>query len=138
MTRAQAAAWATVAAIAGGAALAYLLSTVPPRLPTNDLNLGAVIAFYSALLLLVTGLASIAALPLHDRWPALAGVDRRHPGVRPAPEVALRQGFLVALAVIVLVLLRMFQVLDPAFILVALLLAGLVEAFWQARPLRRP
>lgn len=141
MTRSQAAAWATVAALAGATALAYLLTSVSPRLPAADssstLNLGAIIAFFGALLLFVSGIGTIAALPLHERWPALAGVDRRNPGLRPAPEAAVRQGILAALAVAALVLLSMLDLLDPAFVLVALLLTGLIEAFWQASPLGR-
>ena len=86
------------------------------------------------MLLFAAGLATVAALAVHERWPALAGVNSRHPGSRPAPEAALRQGILLALAVTTLVALSTLGLLDPAFVLVALLLTVLVEGLWQVRP----
>ncbi len=138
MTRAQAAAWATVAALAGVATFAYLLSSIPPRLPAGSVNVPAVLGFFAALLLLVTGLGAVVALALHERWPQLAGVDRRYPGMGAAPEAALRQGFLAAVAAAALAGLSMAGLFDAAFVIAALVLVGLVEAFWQTRPFDRP
>lgn len=133
MTRSQAAAWATISAVIGAILLAYVVLRVPPA-TDGALNIPALVSFFGAVLLLVSGLASVAALALHDRWPSLAGVDRRHPAFAPAPEAALRQGILLALAVCLLFVLALFGLLDPAFAIVTLLLVGLVEAFWQNRP----
>lgn len=137
MTRTQAAAWATIAAITGAAALYYIFSTVPPYADAGKLNLPAVVGLFGALLLFGAGLATVAALALHERWPALAGINIRHPGSTPAPEAALRQGILLALAVTILVALSALSLLDPAFVLVALLLTVLVEGLWQVRPFGR-
>lgn len=137
MTRAQAAAWATIAALAGAAALYYLFSTVPPYAADGALSLPAVVGFFGALMLFCAGLCTVAALGLHERWPALAGVNSRHPGATPAPEAALRQGILLALTITVLIGLSALHLLDPAFVLVALLLTVLVEGLWQVRPFGR-
>ncbi len=62
---------------------------------------------------------------------AYPGVRRRR--TRPAPGVALRQGMLLAVAVLTLALLAFFQFLDVVFVLVTFLLVGLLEAFLQSR-----
>ncbi len=137
MTRTQAAAWASIAAITGAAALYYVLSTVSPYGVDGSLNLPAVVGLFGALFLFATGLFTVAALALHERWPALAGVNSRHPGALPAPEAALRQGVLMAFAATTLLALSALSLLDPAFVLVALLLTVLVEGLWQVRPFGR-
>jgi ABC-type branched-subunit amino acid transport system permease subunit len=86
------------------------------------------------LLALVFGLGALAALALHRRWPALAGV--RDPRRRADPWVAARQGVLLALAVGVMLLLTLMRMLDVAFALVTLVLAGLIEGFFQNRRTR--
>lgn len=133
MTRSQAAAWATISAIVGAALLVYVVMRVAP-VTGGEWNVPALVSFFGSVLMLVSGLGAIAALALHDRWPSLAGVDRRQPAVPPAPEAALRQGILLALAVALLLALAMFGILDPAFVVVIFLLTALVEAFWQNRP----
>lgn len=137
MTRAQAAAWASIAALAGAAALVYILASVAPRTGEGALNLPAVAGFYGALLLFAAGFGTVAALALHERWPALAGVNKRHPGATPAPEAALRQGILLAIALTALAGLSAIGLLDAAFVLVTFLLTLLIEGLWQARPLGR-
>ena len=122
---------AGLAALTGAAILGYILWAVPPFLSDGSANTAALILFLFGLLLLVFGVGSLVSLALHRRWPALAGVrDRRR---RPAPWVALRQGALLALAVGVMLLLTLLHMFDLAFALVTLVLAGLVEGFFQNR-----
>lgn len=137
MNRSQATLWATLVALIGGGLLYYLVNNVSPRLPDASLNLSGVIGFFLGVLLLVAGMSTALALALHERFPALAGVDQRQPGALPAPEAAVRQGILAAFTAAVLLLLALLRLLDPAFVIVALLLTGLVEAFWQNRPFGR-
>ncbi len=93
----------------------------------------ALLGFFGAALLLLGGMGTMLALPLHERWPALAGVQHRSLSAAP-PEAALRQGLLFALAICILLLLAMFNQFDPAFVIAALVLTGLLEAFWQSWP----
>jgi hypothetical protein len=129
--RRQVMSMAALAAAVGMALLAYLLWAVPPTLPDGQVNNAALLLFLLGLLALVFGLGSLAALALHRRWPGLAGV--RDPRRRPDPWVAARQGLLLALAVDTMLLLSLFQMLDAAFALVTLVLAGLIEGFFQNR-----
>jgi hypothetical protein len=122
---------ATLAAVVGVALLLYLLWAVPPTLPSGQTNNAALLLFLLGLLALVFGLGSLVALALHRRWPGLAGV--RDPRRRPDPWVAARQGILLALAVGVMLLLTLMRMLDVAFALVTLVLAGLIEGFFQNR-----
>lgn len=122
---------ASLTAAAGALILGYLLWAVPPTYPDGQLNMAALILFLFGLLALVFGLGSLVALALHRRWPALAGIrDRRR---KPQPWVALRQGVLLALAVGVMLVLTLLDTLDIAFALVTLVLAGLIEGFFQNR-----
>jgi hypothetical protein len=122
---------AALAAASGALLLLYVLWAVPPWLPSGQTNNAAVILFFAGLLSLVFGLGSLVALALHRRWPALAGVrDLRR---RADPWVAARQGVLLALAVGVMLLLTLARMLDIAFALVTLVLAGLIEGFFQNR-----
>ena len=122
---------ATIAAIVGALLLAYLLWAVPPTFTDGQINSAALILFLTGLLALVFGFGSLVALAVHRRWPALAGVrDKRR---RPEPWVALRQGTLLALAVAVMLALTLLRMLDIAFALVTLVLAGLLEGFFQNR-----
>lgn len=137
MSRSSALVWATFAAILGGGALIYLLTTISPWLADGAQNLPAVVGFFGAVFLLLSGIASVAALSLHDRFPLLAGITKRQPGAVPAPEVAIRQGVLLALALCASLLLSMLGLLDSAFALVTVLLAALIEAIWQSIPALR-
>jgi hypothetical protein len=122
---------AALAAVVGLLLLLYVLWAVPPWLPSGQTNNAAIILFLFGLLALVFGLGSLVALALHRRWPALAGVrDSRR---RPDPWVAMRQGTLLALAIGVMLLLTLVRMLDIAFALVTLVLAGLIEGFFQNR-----
>ena len=122
---------ATLAAVAGTALLIYLLWGVPPTLPSGQTNNAALLLFLLGMLALVFGLGSLVALALHRRWPNLAGV--RDPRRRADPWVAARQGVLLALAVGIMLLLILLRMLDVAFALVTLVVAGLIEGFFQNR-----
>ncbi len=131
MTRGQAIGLAGATVLGGSALIVYLLRSVSPLLADGQLNMAALALFFGGLLIVVGGIGSLIALALHNRWPFLAGVRSRR--VKPDPAVAIRQGALLALGVAVLGLLALWHVLDIAFILVALVLVGLLEAFLQSR-----
>jgi hypothetical protein len=122
---------ATLSALAGLGLLLYLLWAVPPTFDSGQSNNAAVLLFLMGIFALVFGLGSLVALAIHRRWPGLAGV--RDPRRRPDPWVAARQGTLLALAVVVMLLLTLLRMLDVAFALVTLVLAGLIEGFFQNR-----
>jgi hypothetical protein len=122
---------AGLTATVGALLLGYLLWAVPPLLPTGEINRAALILFLGGLLALIYGVGCLVALALHRRWPPLAGVrDARR---RADPWVAARQGLLLAVAVAVMLLLALWGMLDIAFALVTLVLAGLIEGFFQNR-----
>jgi hypothetical protein len=125
---------AGLAATVGALLLSYLLYAVPPVLPGGEINSAALILFLTALLALIFGLGCLVALALHRRWPGLAGI--RDPRRRADPWVAARQGLLLTLAVGVMLVLALLQMLDVAFALVTLVLAGLIEGFFQNRRTR--
>lgn len=122
---------ASVAAIVGALLLFYVLAAVSPWLENGQMNNAGVLLFFLGLLALVFGLGSLLALALHRRWPALAGV--RDPRRRADPWVAVRQGLLLSLAVGIMLFLALMQKLDVAFALVTLVVAGLIEGFFQNR-----
>lgn len=122
---------AALTTVVGALLVTYVLWAVPPWLPSGETNNAALLLLSLGLLTLVFGLGSLVALALHRRWPALAGVrDVRR---RADPWVAARQGVLLALAVGVMLLLTLLRMLDVAFALVTLVLAGLIEGFFQNR-----
>jgi hypothetical protein len=133
MTRLHAVSWSLLFTLAGGSALAYLLTSVSPHLSDGQLDLPMLVLFLLAFLLLMTGVTAAMALLIHQRWPGLGGGKRY---TRAKPTVALRQGFLFACAVIANLLLAFFQMFDLVFVLVLLLLVGLVEAYLQHRQVR--
>jgi hypothetical protein len=138
VTRRQAAAWAGLALVLGLSTIFYMLIQVSPLLPDGTLNAPAVVLFVLCLTVLIFGMASLAALWLHRRWPVLAGARsqksaRKAADAPPPAAVALRQGGLLALAVATLAVLAILQELDVAFIFVAFGVAGLVEAYIQSR-----
>jgi hypothetical protein len=122
---------AAIAAVVGALLLFYVLAAVSPWLDNGQMNNAGVLLFFLGLLALVFGLGSLLALALHRRWPALAGV--RDPRRRADPWVAVRQGLLLSLAVGIMLFLALMQKLDVAFALVTLVVAGLVEGFFQNR-----
>ncbi|MCB9137939.1 MAG: hypothetical protein H6642_06295 [Caldilineaceae bacterium] len=115
--------------LSGLALLGYLLLLTPPIDSTGSLNVPAIILFFTGLGLTAAGFSSSVAAVLHDQWPGLAGVKRG----RPDRLIALRQGLLIAAAVLALAALALAQQLDIAFVIVTLLMVGLVEAFIQSR-----
>lgn len=118
-----------MAIVLGGGALVFLLTSIPPRLSTGEFDALALASFFVALFLLIAGAGALVAQLLHQRWPSLARSGRR----RTAPAAALRQGVLTALVLCTLAILNTFQLLDPAFFVVTLLMGSLIEAFWQAQ-----
>lgn len=130
MTRLQVLGWVGLLLLAGGGGVGYLLTSMPPRQSDGQLNTPLVALFFLALLLLLTGLGAGVALLLQQRWPALGGAKRYK---APQPGFALRQGFLLACAVLANLLLALFRMFDIVFVLVLLLLAGLIETYLQSR-----
>jgi hypothetical protein len=123
-----------ICVLAGAAGLGYVVLAVPPYEPGGDLSIVALLLFFASLFLLAAGLGSLAALAMHQRWPALAGRRQRlRPNSPPPVESALRQGILIGLVAATLVALSIVRVLDITFVLVTILLAGLVEGFAQTR-----
>ena len=109
--------------------LIFLLYKVSPVDTDGQMDLVVIAAFIVASMILISGLAAFVLLLLHRRWPALAGARRGDPD----PFVAIRQGLLAGATGGVLIVLGLTQKLDIAFILVAILVAGLIEAFLQSR-----
>lgn len=111
-----------------------MILQVSPFLSDGSINAPAVALFILCLGLLVFGVASLAALWLHRRWPGLAGIYARNK--KPQAGTALRQGVLVAIGVAVVTTLTVIQQLDIILVLVTVGLLGLLEAYVQNR--RRP
>ena len=130
MTRTQAAGLGSSSALLGGGLLVYLVLRVPPQMPDGQANVAALLLAFICLLLLAGGIGTLAALALHNRWPALAGTRRR---ARSMPAVAVRQGALTALGAGVIVLLAYARMLDAAYLIVTVLVIVLFEAFLQSR-----
>jgi hypothetical protein len=130
MTRVQLTVFSTLAILAGAGTLFYLLTSVPPVGVDGTVDTPALVLFFIGLALTILGGGARLASVLHRQWPALAGASRRR---GPEPIVALRQGALLAATFTALALLAYFQRLDVTFLLVALVLAGLIEAFIQNR-----
>jgi hypothetical protein len=119
--------------LGGGALLAYLLLAVSPWQQDGRLDRLLVVLFLGALLVCITGLGGAVALILHSRYPTLGGGHRQRTA---RPAVALRQGFLLGCAVVMLALLAFFRIFDVIFLLSIPLLVGLLEAYLQHRPVR--
>lgn len=122
--------WSSILIVVGGGALGYLLQNIPPTLSDGKWDLPVITLFMAALTLLVSGIGALAALRLHQRWPAMGGAQRQ---ATLKPETALRQGFLFSGAVTAIALFALLHTLDITFILVICLLLGLVEAYLQNR-----
>lgn len=131
MTRKQVAWWSCGVALSGLAILAFLMATIPPYLPTGELNRVAIFCFILSLALFCAAVGTLFCLLLHRRWPGLAG----EPDLVSLPDArsAVRQGLLFALGVSAMSLLALFKILDIAFVMVALVLVGLLEIFLQGR-----
>lgn len=118
-----------IVALMAGALVALFATSVSPLADDGTPDVPVVAAFLGALTLLVGALATLLALVVHARWPALAGA-RRGPA---DPAVAVRQGVIAAVVCLAFLVLALLDSLDIAFVLVTLLLAGLVETFLQVR-----
>ena len=132
MSRKRAFAWSISGMLVGLMLLIFLLYKVSPVDTGGQMDLVVIAAFLVALMVLISGIAAFLLLLLHRRWPALAGAKRGDPD----PFVAIRQGLLAGATVGVLIVLGLTQMLDIVFILVAILVAGLIEAFLQSRQIR--
>lgn len=133
MTRTQAVAWSLFFTLAGGGLVGFLLINLSPWQPDGGLNTPLVALFLAALLFAATGLGAVVALLLHRRFPVLGGGGRYS---APQPQFALRQGFLFACVLVANALLAFWGLFDVIFLLATPLLAGLVEAYLQQRPMR--
>jgi hypothetical protein len=134
MSRTQVWLLAVASTLVGAIVAGYVVIYVSPYSVGDQLNVPALVLFFTGFFLLATGIGCAAALLLHRRWPVLAGpTPTRRQGERTRPGVALRQGALFGLALATLVALAILRVLDITFAIVTLLLAGLIEAFAQAR-----
>lgn len=123
-----------ICALAGAAALGYIVLAVPPYEAGGNLSIVALLLFFSSLFLLAASLGTLAAMAAHRRWPSLAGRRQRlRRDSPPAVESALRQGILFGLVMATLLALSILRVLDITFALVTILLAGLIEAYAQTR-----
>ncbi len=129
MTRTQAFGWSLAAFLGGGGLLVYIVTQVSPVDADGALLAGPATAAAAAALAALGGVSALFALALHRRWPALAGSK----GGTADPAVALRQGALFAAALLAVLVLALFEAADVAFVVVAFLLAGLIEAFAQNR-----
>lgn len=109
--------------------LAYITWQVSPFTIYPDLNIPVVILFFAAIFVSTSTIFALVALRLHSYWPALAGAH----GSKPEPIVAIRQGLLFGVALIVIVLLALLRMLDIIFALVTFLLVGLLEGFLQSQ-----
>ena len=118
-----------IVALLAGVLVALFATSIAPVADDGALDVPVVAAFVGALTVLVGALATLLALGLHARWPALAGVRRG----RPDPVAAVRQGVIAGIVCLTFLVLALLDSLDIAFVLVTLLLAGLVEAFVQVR-----
>ena len=134
MSRTRVTILAVLSIVIGGATLVYVLLFVSPYTPEHQLSMVGLLAFFGGFFLFASGLGTATAIFLHRRWPMLAGPrPARRVAQRPVADAALRQGILAGVALAALVALAMVRVLDITFAIVALLLAGLVEAYVQIR-----
>ncbi len=134
MSRRRVGLLALVAVLAGVALLVYVLRAVSPYSADARLNGLALLLFFTALVVSMAGIGTLAALLLHRRWPALAGrVNTRSRRKQTPLTAAIRQGALFGLTMAVIVALSMLRLLDAAVLLVTLVVAGLIEAFAQSR-----
>jgi len=129
ITRTQVFSRAAIAALISCGLLFYLLLNTAPYQINAELNRPIVALFLFGLFVLAASIGSAIMLPMHSRWPGLAGTTEYDPN----PLVAVRQGILFGSAIVIIALLALTQLLDIVFIAFALLVAGLIEAFLQSR-----
>lgn len=128
-TRSQVFTSAAIAATLSIFLLAYLLQRVSPYQTNTDLDKTSIALFLTGIFVFSTSIGAAIALVLHQRWPSLAGSAK----YEPAPLVAVRQGILLAAAIIAIAFLALMQILDIVFIAFVVLVVGLFEAFLQNR-----
>ena len=109
--------------------LTYITWQVSPFTVYPRLNIPIIILFFVAVFVSTSTIFALVALRLHQYWPSLAGAH----GGKPEPIVAVRQGLLFGMALIVIVLLALLRMLDIIFALVTFLLVGLLEGFLQSQ-----
>lgn len=129
ITRSQIFSRAAIAIVLSMLVLTYLLWRVSPYQLDTGLNIANIGLFLAGLFVFTAGVGILIALILHQRWPALAG----YADEELLPLVAVRQGILLGVSIIVIALLALMQLLDIVFIAFVLLVAGLFEAFLQTR-----
>lgn len=109
--------------------LTYITWQVSPFTTYPQLNIAIVVLFFAAVFVSASTIFALVALRLHSYWPSMAGAHGR----KPEPIVAVRQGLLFGLALIVIALLALLRMLDIIFALVTFLLVGLLEGFLQSQ-----
>ena len=133
MSRAQVATLGFFSLLIGAGTMGYVILTLPPYIADNAVNTAALVLLLAGLFLAVAGLGMLVALLLHRRWPLLAGQTTSRGGKAPPAGAAARQGLLLGLVAVILAALAAQRAFDITIVLVILLLAGLIEAFAQAR-----
>jgi hypothetical protein len=129
MSQKRALTWSLSEMLAGLLLLAFLLYKVPPVTADGQTDLVVVGAFIVASMIMVSGVAAVVFLVFHRRWPAMAGAHRGD----PEPFVAIRQGMLTGATVGMFAMLALARMLDIAFVIGIILIAGLAEAYLQSR-----
>lgn len=129
ITRSQVFTSAAIAAALSIFLLVYLLQRVSPYQTNTDLDKTSIALFLMGIFVFATSIGIVIALVIHQRWPSLAGSTK----YAPAPLIAVRQGILLAVAIIAIALLALMQILDIVFIAFVVLVVGLFEAFLQNR-----
>lgn len=111
--------------LAGLAICTYLLNQVSPFLESGKDNVEAIALMFLGLFLLVAGGFALVSQQLQSRWPALAGSNQEHRG--------LRHGVLAGGAACLLGTLAIYDLLDFALAITVVFLALLVETFLRNR-----
>ena len=129
MSHKRALTWSISGTLAGLLLLLFLLYKVPPISADGRTDFVIVGAFIVASMIMISGIAAFVFLALHRRWPAMAGAKRGN----PEPFIAIRQGLLTGATAGALAVLALSQMLDIAFVIGIILIAGLTEAYIQSR-----
>lgn len=129
MSRQRTVVLALIIMLLAGALVAIFATTIEPVQPDGTVDTPVIVAFLASLTILIGAVATVIALLLHARWPALAGAHKHVPD----PAAAVRQGMIAAIVCLAFLVLALLDSLDIAFVLVTILLAGLVETFIQVR-----
>lgn len=121
--------WLFLLCMTSSSILTYVMWRVSPFTDYPRINIPVIIIFFITVFVSASTIFALVGLRLHKRWPMLAGAR----GKTPEPTIAVRQGLLFGLALIVIALLALVQMIDIIFVLVIFLLMGLLEGFFQSQ-----